>query len=65
MLLRAAVELAESLRGKGHQVRVAAQPGEAQTFVIRHGNFASREEAEAKAADLQRVGLANHVVRAK
>ncbi len=65
MLLRAAVELAESLRGKGHQVRVAAQPGEAQTFVIRHGNFASREEAEAKAADLQRVGLTNHVVRAK
>jgi uncharacterized protein involved in exopolysaccharide biosynthesis/Mrp family chromosome partitioning ATPase/cell division septation protein DedD len=65
MLLRAAVELAESLRGKGHQVRVAAQPGEAQTFVIRHGNFASREEAEARAAELGRLGLANHVVRAK
>ncbi len=65
MLLRAAVELAESLRAKGHQVRVAAQPGEAQTFVIRHGNFVSREEAEAKAAELGRLGLPNHVVRAK
>jgi cell division protein FtsN len=64
-LLRAAVELAESLRAKGHQVRVAAQPGEAQTFVIRHGNFASREEAEARAAELGRLGLPNHVVRAK
>ncbi len=65
MLLRAAVELAESLRAKGHQVRVAAQSGEAQTFVIRHGNFASREEAEARAAELGRLGLVNHVVRAK
>jgi len=65
MLLRTAVELAESLRAKGHQIRVAAQPGEAQTFVIRHGNFAAREEAEAKAAELGRLGLPNHVVRAK
>jgi Mrp family chromosome partitioning ATPase/cell division septation protein DedD len=65
MLLRAAVQLAESLRAKGHQVRVAAQPGEAQTIVIRHGNFASREEAEAKGGELTRLGLPNHVVRAK
>ncbi|MBF8290866.1 MAG: putative Non-specific protein-tyrosine kinase, partial [Chloroflexi bacterium] len=65
MLLRAAVQLAENLRAKGHQVRVAAQPGEAQTFVIRHGNFASREEAEARGAELGRLGLPNYVVRAK
>src|SRR6185436_11419378 len=65
MLLRSAVQLAESLRAKGHQVRVAARPGDAQTFVIRHGNFASREEAEAKAGELGQLGLANHVVRAK
>ncbi|HMH52738.1 MAG TPA: polysaccharide biosynthesis tyrosine autokinase [Candidatus Acidoferrum sp.] len=65
MLLRAAVQLAESLRTKGHQVRVAAQPGQAQTFVIRHGNFASREEAEGKAAELARLSLPNRVVRAK
>jgi hypothetical protein len=65
MLLRSAVQVAENLRAKGHQVRVAAQPGEAQTFVIRHGNFASREEAEARGAELARLGLSNHVVRAK
>jgi len=65
MLLRAAVLLAENLRAKGHRVRVAAQPGEAQTIVIRHGNFASREDAEARGAELDRLGLSNHVVRAK
>jgi cell division protein FtsN len=65
MLLRAAVQLAESLRAKDHPVRVAAQPGEAQTFVIRHGNFVSREAAEAKGAELGQLGLPNHVVRAK
>ena len=65
MLLRAAVQLAENLRAKGHQVRVAAQPGQGQTMVIRHGNFATREEAETKAAELERLGLPNRVVRAK
>jgi uncharacterized protein involved in exopolysaccharide biosynthesis/Mrp family chromosome partitioning ATPase len=65
MLLRAAVQLAENLRAKGHQVRVAAQPGQGQTMVIRHGNFASREEAEARAAELGRLSLPNRVVRAK
>jgi succinoglycan biosynthesis transport protein ExoP len=65
LLLHGAVQLAEGLRAKGYQVRVAAQPGEAQTFVIRHGNFASREEADARGAELGRLGLRNHVVRAK
>ncbi|MBI4594658.1 MAG: SPOR domain-containing protein, partial [Candidatus Rokubacteria bacterium] len=65
LALHPAVQLAERVRAKGHQVRVAAQPGEAVTFVIRHGNFASREEAEAKGQELARLGLANHVVRVK
>ena len=64
-LLRGAVQLGESLRAKGYRVRVAAQPGEAQTFVIRHGNFGSREEAEARGGELTRLGLPNYVVRAK
>jgi hypothetical protein len=29
------------------------------------GNFAAREEAEARGAELGRLGLLNHVVRAK
>jgi tyrosine-protein kinase Etk/Wzc len=63
--LRAAVQVAERLRAAGHHVRVAAQPGEAATFVIRHGNFTSAEEAQAKSRDLVGLGLANQVVRVK
>jgi cell division protein FtsN len=63
--LRAAVELAEQLRARGHAVRLAAQPGEAVAFVVRHGNFDSRREAEERAADLARLGFPNHVVRVR
>jgi cell division septation protein DedD len=63
--LHPAVQLAERLRGRGHHVRVAAQPGEAITFIIRHGNFASRAEAEARSEELARLGLTNHVVRVR
>ena len=63
--LRAAVQVAERLRAAGHQVRVSAQPGEAPTFVVRHGNFTSADEAKAKSRELARLGLANQVVRVK
>jgi hypothetical protein len=65
LALRGAVQLAEQLRGRSHQVRLAAQPGEAASFVIRHGNFASRQEAEDKSAELERLGLPNHVVQVR
>jgi capsular exopolysaccharide synthesis family protein len=61
--LRGAVQLAERLRGSGYQVRVAAETGEAITFVIRHGNFASREEADARSQELTRLGLPNQAVQ--
>jgi capsular exopolysaccharide synthesis family protein len=60
--LRGAVQLAERLRGGGYQVRVAAEAGEATTFVIRHGSFASREEAEGRSQELMRLGLPNQAV---
>ena len=63
--LHGAVQLAERVRGRGHPVRVAVQAGEAVTFVIRHGNFASRSEAEEKAEELSRLGLPNRVVRVR
>ena len=63
--LRGAVQTAERLRTSGHQVRVAVQPGEAVTFAIRHGNFATSQEAEAKGQELIRLGLGNQVVRVK
>lgn len=63
--LRGAVQMAERLRGGGHQVRLAVQPGEAVTFAIRHGNFATLQEAETKGQELLRLGLGNQVVRVK
>jgi len=46
-------------------VRVAAQPGEAVAVVIRHGSFATPQEAEAKGQELMLLGLGNQVVRVK
>ena len=63
--LRGAVQVAERLRAAGHQVRVSAQPGEAVTFVIRHGNFTTAEVAEAKSQELLRLGLSGQVVRVR
>jgi len=61
--LRGAVSLAERLRALGHSVRVASQPGERESFVVRHGAYRTREEASAKGEALKRVGLAPQVVR--
>jgi polysaccharide biosynthesis transport protein len=63
--LRRAVELGERLRVSGHQVRVAPQPGEAVAFTIRHGTFASRREADARAGELGRLGLVAQVVQVR
>ena len=64
--LRTAVQGAEKLRASGYQVRVAVQPGEALNLAIRHGNFASQEEAGARSRDLAQKGLSGHrVVRVK
>jgi cell division septation protein DedD len=65
VLLRRAVELAERLRAAGYQVRVAAQPGEAAGYTIRHGAFPSRPEAEARAEELGRLGLSPQVVQVR
>src|SRR5207245_291089 len=61
--LRTAVEIAERLRGDGHNVRLAASPGDATMFVVRHGSFTTRGDAEAKSDDLVRLGLPNQVVQ--
>ena len=66
LALRGAVELAERLRAGGHQVRIAAQPGEASALIVRHGAFASREEAEVKRRELGQLDLpANQVVQVR
>ena len=55
--LRGAVELAERVRKAGHQVRVAAQPNDRVPYVIRHGSFPTREEAEARSRELARLSV--------
>jgi len=55
--LRSAVELAERVRKAGHQVRVAAQRQDRGAYTIRHGRFATRDEAEARSRELARLRL--------
>jgi hypothetical protein len=63
--LRGAVEFAERARALGHTVRVAAEPGQAVAYTIRHGSFASRRDAEAKADELGRLGLSQQVIEVR
>ena len=54
--LRGAVELAERVRQAGHRVRVAAQRSEGGgAYIVRHGRFATRGEAEARSRELARL----------
>jgi len=55
--LRGAVALAERVRKAGYRVRVAAQRAERAAYVIRHGRFATRDEAEARIRELARLGV--------
>jgi cell division protein FtsN len=56
--LRGAVETAARVRKAGYQVRVAAQPGGGGAgYTIRHGSFATRDEAEARSRQLARLGV--------
>lgn len=63
--LRAVVSVAERLRGFGHTVRVASQPGEVVTFLVRHGAYARREEAREKGEALKRLGFAPQIVQVR
>jgi cell division septation protein DedD len=60
--LRGAVELAERVRAAGHQVRLAAQPGEASALIVRHGAFASRTAADARRRELGQLDLPAHQI---
>jgi cell division protein FtsN len=55
--LRGAVELAERVRQAGYRVRVAAQDSGRVAYVVRHGRFATRDEAEARSRELARLGV--------
>lgn len=63
--LRGAVQVGERLQAQGHRVRLVTRASDAEACVIRHGSFASRDEAEAQAVALSRQGMAGHVVRVR
>ncbi|HKW92148.1 MAG TPA: SPOR domain-containing protein, partial [Methylomirabilota bacterium] len=63
--LRTAVQLAEKLRGAGYDARVATEPTRAGQVSLRHGNFASRAEAEAVSREVARLGVPNEVIQVR
>jgi cell division protein FtsN len=63
--LRSAVHLAEKLRATGFDARVASESAHAGQVSLRHGNFASRDEAEAASREVTRLGVANEVIQVR
>jgi cell division protein FtsN len=63
--LRSAVQLAEKLRASGFDARVASENAHAGQVSLRHGNFASRHEAEAASREVTRLGVANEVIQVR
>jgi hypothetical protein len=63
--LRTAVQLAEKLRVGGYDARVATEPTRAGQVSLRHGNFASRPEAEAASREVARLGVPNEVIQVR
>jgi cell division septation protein DedD len=63
--LRTAVQLAEKLRAVGYDARVASEPTRAGQVSLRHGNFASRAEAEAASREVGRLGVPNEVIQVR
>jgi len=61
--LRTAVQLAEKLRGAGYDARVATEPTRAGQVSLRHGNFASRAEADDASREVARLGVPNEVIQ--
>ncbi|HKC06359.1 MAG TPA: SPOR domain-containing protein [Methylomirabilota bacterium] len=63
--LRTAVQLAEKLRAAGYDARVATEPTRAGHVSLRHGNFASRAEAEEASREVARLGVPNEVIQVR
>jgi cell division septation protein DedD len=63
--LRTAVQLAEKLRGAGYDARVATEQGRSGQVSLRHGNFASRSEADVASREISRLGVPNEVIQVR
>jgi len=63
--LRTAVKTAEQLRGAGYEARVIGEASRAGYITLRHGNFATRQEAEAASREIVRLGVPNEVIQVR
>ena len=63
--LRSAVNLAERLRAAGYGVRILAEAAKAAQITLRHGNFASLDEAESVRLEISRLGVPTEVVQVR
>ena len=63
MPLRTAVRVADRLRGVGQNPRVTADASRDGQVTLRHGSFATREEAAAVGRELARLGVSAEIVR--
>lgn len=63
--LRTAVQLAEKLRAGGYDARLVTEPTRAGQVSLRHGNFASRVEAEAASREVAHLGVPNEVIQVR
>ena len=63
--LRSAVALAERLRSAGHDVAVVAEAATAPQITLRHGNFSSRQEADAASRQIAALGVPNEVIQVR
>jgi hypothetical protein len=63
--LRTAVKTAEQLRGAGYEARVIGEASRAGYIALRHGNFATRREAEAASGEIARLGVPNEVIQVR
>jgi DedD protein len=61
--LRTAVQTAEQLRAAGHEANVSGEASRAGQITLRHGNFATQQEAEAVSRDIARLGVPNEVIK--
>lgn len=61
--LRTAVQVAEKLRAAGYDARVVTDSTRAGQVSLRHGNFASRAEAEEASREMARLGVPNEVIQ--
>jgi cell division septation protein DedD len=59
------VDLAERLKAAGYEAHIAAEAARTGQITLRHGNFISRQDAEAASRKISGLGVANEAGRVR